>query len=244
MSNIKLRNTYKSYTAIFVIGILVGCICRLLDYFPADTLWSFSSPQTLFGFWIITNTIIVMLSTSNICAGISSFLYMFGMTLSFYALQAILGMFIPMFSGGFRFGLFILFTVWSIACAIAAFILYYWNREHIFSSVLYSLPVGALFAETIAVFIYFLEHQTFLFQLLMDIIGAVVFTIIFFKKVNYRKNVYCRNCIKYFGILLYFSMVVYIDKSQFDNFISIHTKQLVLGLTAFFLPKFQIGVMK
>ena len=28
------------------------------------------------------------------------------------------------------------------------------------------------------------------------------------------------------------------------NFISIHTKQLVLGLTAFFLPKFQIGVMK
>ena len=31
--------------------------CRLLDYFPADTLWSFSSPQTLFGFWIITNTI-------------------------------------------------------------------------------------------------------------------------------------------------------------------------------------------
>lgn len=83
MSNIKLRNTYKSYTAIFVIGILVGCICRLLDYFPADTLWSFSSPQTLFGFWIITNTIIVMLSTSNICAGISSFLYMFGMTLSF-----------------------------------------------------------------------------------------------------------------------------------------------------------------
>ena len=187
MSNIKLRNTYKSYTAIFVIGILVGCICRLLDYFPADTLWSFSSPQTLFGFFFIFNTIIVMLSTSNICAGISSFLYMFGMTLSFYALQAILGMFIPMFSGGFRFGLFILFTVWSIACAIAAFILYYWNREHIFSSVLYSLPVGALFAETIAVFIYFLEHQTFLFQLLMDIIGAVVFTIIFFKKVNYRK---------------------------------------------------------
>ena len=49
---------------------------------------------------------------------------------------------------------------------------------------------------------------------------------------------------KKFGILLYFSMVVYIDKSQFDNFISIHTKQLVLGLTAFFLPKFQIGVMK
>ena len=195
MSNIKLRNTFKSYTAIFIIGILVGCICRLLDYFPADTLWSFSSIQTLLGFWMITNTIIVLLSTSNICAGISSFLYMFGMTFSFYALQAILGMFIPLFSGEFRFSLFVLFTVLSIPCAIAAFILYYWNKEHVFNSVLYSLPVGALVAEAITVSIYFLEHHTFLFQLLMDIIGAIVFLFMFYRRVRSKglylnKNAY------------------------------------------------------
>lgn len=151
-------------------------------FFPADTLWSFSSVQTLFGFWIITNTIIVLLSTSNICAGISSFLYMFGMTLSFYGLQAILGMFIPLFSGGFRFSLFVMFTVLSIPCAIAAFILYGWNRDHIFNSVLYSLPVGALAAETIAIFIYFLKYHTFLLQLLMDGVGAVVFLFMFYKR--------------------------------------------------------------
>ena len=29
------------------------------------------------------------------------------------------------------------------------------------------------------------------------------------------------------------------DNLQFDNFISIHTKQLVLGLTAFFSSKFR-----
>ena len=203
MSNIKLRNTYKSYTAIFVIGILVGCICRLLDYFPADTLWSFSSPQTLFGFWIITNTIIVMLSTSNICAGISSFLYMFGMTFSFYALQAILGMFIPLFSGEFRFSLFVLFTVLSIPCAIAAFILYYWNKEHVFNSVLYSLPVGALVAEAITVSIYFLEHHTFLFQLLMDIIGAIVFLFMFYRRVR-SKGLYLISVI--ISSLVFFSI--------------------------------------
>lgn len=100
MSNIKLVHSLKSYTTIFIFGIFVGCVCRLLDYFPSDTLWSFSSIQTMLGFWIITNTIIVLLSTSNICAGISSFLYMFGMTLSFYAFQALLGVFIPIFSGG------------------------------------------------------------------------------------------------------------------------------------------------
>lgn len=142
--NKTLTHSMKSYITIFLVGILVGCICRLTDYCPADTLWSFSSIQTLLGFWIITNTIIVLASTSNICAGISSFLYMFGMTLSFYGLQAILGTFIPLFSGGFRTSLFILFTICSIPCAIAAFILYYWNKEHIFNSILYSLPVGAV----------------------------------------------------------------------------------------------------
>lgn len=182
-----LEHTIKSYIKIFLIGILVGCICRLADFFPADTLWSFSSIQTLFGFWIITNTIIVLLSTSNICAGISSFLYMFGMTLSFYGLQAILGMFIPMFSGMFRLSLFVMFTFLSIPCAIAAFILYYWNQKHIFNSVLYSLPVGALVAEAIAISIYFLEHHTFLFQLLMDIIGAIIFLFMFYRRVKSKE---------------------------------------------------------
>ena len=87
----ELRDDRKSYIKIFLIGILVGCITRLLDYCSLDTLWSWSSVQTLLGFWMISNTVIVVKSSSNKCAGISSFLYMFGMTLSFYGLQAILG---------------------------------------------------------------------------------------------------------------------------------------------------------
>ncbi len=172
----------KSYIKIFFIGILIGCICRLLDYFPADTLWSFSSIQTLLGFWIITNTVIVLLSSSNVCAGISSFLYMFGMTLSFYGLQAILGLFIPMFSGGFRTSLFVMYTVLSIPCGIAAFILYYWNKDNVFNSVLYSLPIGALAAETIAISVYLSKYHTFLLQLLMNSVGIIVFGILFFRR--------------------------------------------------------------
>ena len=189
MENIKLSHTLKSYSIVFLVGILVGCICRLLDYCSLDSLWGFSSIQTLLGFWIITNTIIVLLSTSKKCAGISSFLYMFGMTLSFYGLQAILGMFIPLFSGGFRKSLFILFTLLSIPCAIAAFVLYYWNKDNALSSLLYSLPLGALVAEIIAIFYNILQHNrfAFLFQLIMDIVGTIVFGIIFFKRVKYKK---------------------------------------------------------
>lgn len=186
MINIKLNHTLKSYSMVFLIGIFVGCVCRLLDYCPADSLWGFSSIQTLLGFWIITNTIIVLLSTSNKCAGISSFLYMFGMTLSFYGLQAILGMFIPLFSGEFRISLFLLFTLLSIPCAIAAFILYYWNKNNVLSSLLYSLPVGALVAESVAIFYYLLQNNTYLFQLIMDILGVIVFGIMFFKRAKSR----------------------------------------------------------
>src|SRR3712207_1622957 len=182
----ELKDDGKSYIKIFLIGILVGCITRLLDYWSLDPLWSWSSIQTLLGFWMISNTIIVVKSSSNKCAGISSFLYMFGMALSFYGLQVILGMFIPMFSDRFRFSLFIMFTILSIPCAISAFILYYWNKNEFYNSVLYSLPVGALFSETVAIAIKFHMTHTFLFQLLMDGIGTIAFGVLFFKKVKNR----------------------------------------------------------
>ena len=182
----ELRDDRKSYIKIFLIGILVGCITRLLDYCSLDTLWSWSSVQTLLGFWMISNTVIVVKSSSNKCAGIRSFLYMFGMTLSFYGLQVILGMYIPMFSDGFRFSLFIMFTILSIPCAIAAFALYYWNRDKFYNSILYSLPVGALFSETVAIAIKFYMTHTFLFQLLMDGIGTIAFGVLFFRRVKNR----------------------------------------------------------
>ena len=177
-----LKHTVKSYLCVFLVGIFVGCVCRLADYCPADTLWSFSSIQTLLGFWIITNTVIVLLSSSHLCAGLSSLLYMFGMTLSFYGLQAILGMFLPLFSGGFRCSLFVMFSLLCIPCAVAAGILYDWNKDRAFSSLLYALPVAALGGEALAIFFYFLERHTFLFQLLMDLTGAAVFAVLFFKR--------------------------------------------------------------
>ena len=205
LMNKKLEHPARSYVKIFCIGMLIGCICRLLDYFPADTIWSFSSIQTLLGFWIITNTVVVLLSSSNICAGMSSFLYMFGMTLGFYGLQAILGIFIPLFSGGFRTSLFVLFTALSIPCGLAAFILYYWNKDNTFNSVLYSLPIGALAAETIAISVYFSKYHSFLFQFLMNSAGIVVFGILFFKRAN-SKAIYALSILL---STLFFYFVLY-----------------------------------
>ena len=46
----RLEHTVGSYGKIFLIGMLIGGICRLADYFPGDTLWNLSSIQTLLGF--------------------------------------------------------------------------------------------------------------------------------------------------------------------------------------------------
>lgn len=79
-----------------------------------------------------------------------------------------------------------LYYLLSIPCAIAAFILYYWNKDNVFSSLLYSLPVGALAAESAAIFYYLLQNNTFLFQLIMDIVGVIVFGIMFFNRAKSR----------------------------------------------------------
>lgn len=180
-----LTGSAKSYACVFGVGILVGCVCRLADFCSYETLWGFASIQTMVGFWIISNTVIVLLSSSNACAGISSFLYMFGMTLSFYGLQAALGTFVPLFSGGFRASLFVMFSVLSVFCAIVASVLYFWNKDNAFSSVLYALPVGALAAEAVAIMTT-LEMPAYLFQLSMDIAGSVGFFVLFYGRSKNR----------------------------------------------------------
>lgn len=188
---IKLNHTLKSYSIMFLIGILIGCICRLLDYCPSGYWWSFTSMQTLLGFWIITNTIIVLLSTSNKCAGISSCLYMLGMDIAFYGLYVLLNLSNPnvSFLGSIFDTVPIMWALLSIPCGIAAFILYYWNKNNKLSAILYSLPVGALISEVIATIIYLLQYNTitFLDQLIMDIVGFVVFSMLFYKRVKNKK---------------------------------------------------------
>lgn len=81
-----------------------------------------------------------------------------------------------------------MFTILSIPCGIATFILYYWNKNNTFNSILYSLPVGALLAETIATTIYLLQYNKFLFQILMDAIGVIILGYLIFSKTKSKKT--------------------------------------------------------
>ena len=95
----KFNCKIKSYSILFFFGILVGIFCRLTDFFSYESLWSLPSVATLFGFWIASVSLITYFSSSNCAAFWGSFLYMFGMTFSFYTLKFILGLFWERFSG-------------------------------------------------------------------------------------------------------------------------------------------------
>lgn len=180
----KLKDNFKSYTIVFIVGILAGVVCRLSDFFPYEDLWSLSSIATLYGFWIASVTVTTFFSSSNIGAAVNSFLYMFGMTLSFYGLKYILGFFFAQFDndGRFQTDLFILYSVLSVACGVGSFILYFWNRDHVLNSILYALPASGLLAEGVGCLIILINNYMLLAQTLFDFAFALLFGCLFLKR--------------------------------------------------------------
>lgn len=173
----------KSYILMAGLGCLAGILTRLTDFFPYDSLWSLSSIATLFGFWMVTVTLVVLFSRSNRNAAVNVMLYLTAMNISFYLLKYILGLFLPMFDNeGFHWNLLALYTALACLCSIGGFVLYFWNKGGIPGSFLYGLPIGGLGAETVAVGLYLFHNKTFLFQFLFDLVGMAAIGYVFWKR--------------------------------------------------------------
>lgn len=199
----KIKDSYKHYCLLFLLGIIAGVVCRLTDYFPYEDLWSLSSIATLFGFWIASVGGITYFSSSNKGAFINTFLYLFGMTISFYVLKYILGFTIPIFSnnGCFQTDLFIIYSILSLICGMGSFVLFSWNNNKATSSFLYAMPASGLIAEFMGCLIVLINHQMFLAQTLFDLVFALLFGVVLFKKAP--------NKIAYLGTLMIVSLTVY-----------------------------------
>lgn len=172
-----------------------GIFCRLTDFFSYESLWSLPSTATLFGFWIASVSLITYCSSSNRDAFWGSFLYMFGMTVSFYTLKFILGFFWERFSGEFPTALFIAYSVMALVCGIGSYILYFWNKENLFSSLLCALPASGMLAEAIACSIVLWKQKILLGQTLFDFIFAVILGVLLYCKAENR-------------ILFFFTLVI------------------------------------
>lgn len=200
----KLKDNCKSYSLLFLAGVLAGIICRLSDFCPYESLWSLSSIATLFGFWIASVTVITYFSSSNKGAFINTFLYMFGMTTSFYGLKYLLGFFFLQFStdGHFPTDLFFIYTALSVVCGTGSFILYYWNKKNKISSILYAMPASGMLAEAAGCFFVLMNKHMLLAQTIFDFVSALLFGVIFFKKAD------CK--ILYIGTMAVVTLVVFL----------------------------------
>lgn len=184
----KLKDDFKSYSLTFLIGILAGVICRMSDSFSYEDLWSLSSIATMFGFWIASVVVITYLSSSHKGAFIHTFLYMFGMTLSFYGLQYLFELSSEAFSSDpiFQTNLFLLYSALSVVCGIGSAVLYYWNNENEVGSILCALPASGMLAEAIACSWMLLNYHILLAQTLFDFAGAFIFLYIFSNKATHK----------------------------------------------------------
>ena len=188
----KIRDHKKSYFIVFLTGMVMGILCRLTDFLPyEESLWSFPSVATLFGFWIASVGVITYLSSSNKGAFFNSFLYMFGMTGSFYGLKYLLGFLSERFSNGgqFQTNLFLVYSVLSVACGIGSYVLYFWNRQNVFNSFLYALPAGGLLAEAAACLVVLCNRHMLLAQTIFDLAVGLAFGIGMYRKA-YHKMLY------------------------------------------------------
>ncbi|MDY3618425.1 hypothetical protein [Agathobaculum sp.] len=183
MEKHKLKNNAQPYLWMVIFGLLAGILTRLTDFLPADSIWGFQSIATLFGFWMVTVTLVICSSSSNGNAAARVFVYLFCMNIGFYGLKYLYRFFAPNRADeGFQTNLFLLYTLLALACAAISFVLYFWNRDSALNSVLYALPVGGLAAETIGMAVFFFANRTYLFQLLFDLAGGVAFGLLFFRK--------------------------------------------------------------
>ena len=164
----------------------MGILCRLTDFFSYESLWSLPSIATLFGFWVASVSLITYCSSSNYGAFWGSFLYMFGMTVSFYTLKFLLGFYWERFSGEFPTALFLAYSVMALICGIGSYILYFWNKKNIFSSLLCALPASGMLAEAISCSIVLWNQKMLLGQTLFDFIFAVILGVLLYWKAESR----------------------------------------------------------
>lgn len=183
----QLTHRWQSYLFVLALGLVAGILTRLSDYCPADSLWSFSSIASAFGFWIVTTTLLIYFSHSPLTAGLNAFLYLAGMSISFYVLKYLLGQFIPRFAdGGLQWRLLLIYLAFSLVIGFLGYLLHFWHCHNKFSSILYALPICALGAETIGLIRFFAATQTYLFQLIFDVAGLLLLGIWFYHKTRHK----------------------------------------------------------
>lgn len=180
----ELQDTKKSYMKVLIWGLIIGLITEACNLLPNEGLLGLSSIAGSCGFWIFTTTFVIYLSCSNKNAMINTFLYLVGMCVSYYIFDAFVVLFTPNLArtGFLDWSKLIFWGGASIACSLVAFVLYYWNKDKWYSSVLYALPVAGMLVDTVGCVLKVYYSHTQLVMCILDIVFLIIMLAVFFMK--------------------------------------------------------------
>lgn len=192
----KLTHTWKSYVRVLLFGAVMGILTELLNFFPYNDLWGWSSIAGSFVFWIFSTTFVIYFSSSNRNAMFNTFLYLGGMCVSYYVLQGIVDFLTPNVTVDNYLQWSHLFFWLAIAagCSLVAYVLYFWNRDTVYGSALCALPVAGMLVDTLNNCMKFYYSHTNLANSIFGVVGLGIMLVVLFKK-SRRKGVFSIVCV-------------------------------------------------
>jgi hypothetical protein len=175
-----LKKDLKSFIKVILFGIFTGTLCALLDLFPNNNIWTFSSFSGSLGFWALTGMIVLMQSDNWKLAGINTFLYFAFMNTAFFFVHILLPLEFPRFTGVGNAAIqSLVWLIPSFICGIFAIITYQAKKDTKFGYIALSLPMGLLISEALSTFLSVLINHKYLFQSIIDIIGFIIIFVLY-----------------------------------------------------------------
>ena len=181
---IKLKN---SIWISVIAGVLFGSLCALLDLMPGENIWTFSSFSGSLGFWAITGMIVLMQYEKRWKSALGTFVYFAVMNTSFFMVHFLISPLfryprISDFSTAITESLILLIP--SAICGLCALVAFNAKKDNMGGIISLSLPIGLLIYEGICLLLSVVVNHKFLFQTIVDFIGAVILFCLFSKNKN------------------------------------------------------------
>jgi len=175
-----LKKDLKSFIKVIIFGIFTGALCALLDLFPNNNIWTFSSFSGSLGFWALTGMIVLMQSDNWKLAGINTFLYFAFMNTAFFFVHILIPLEFPRFTGVGNAAIqSLVWLIPSFICGIFAIITYQAKKDTKLGYIALSLPLGLLISEVLSTFLSVLINHKYLFQSIVDIIGFIIIFVLY-----------------------------------------------------------------